>query len=500
VVVFPVTICRIKKSLMYVEANGYKHPVVVTNNHFTLPVEFKKIFRNPLERVTLLPISSEDSFYYFIGSFIKGSKNEKESYGLTINKKIRDVLGLKERDVIEVRLENNTFYTRVWWRTGKNSMVCFFPSKIFKMLNLKPNTPYQIKIKKSEKTFVSNEHFYSANKVNLEFEKFVENKKFNLYEFLKNSYARTEGGKLRKFKIREVDNDNMLVNYFSGGPASKEIKIKSTFTLDPNFFRVMGLLQAECSKSLKKAFCFTNETPENIKYVIEWFEKYLNFSRESWLYELIVDSRVKSSEDIKSKWANFLKINPDLIKVYSKKFGTKKLNTTGIMNLKSPGRTLKEIIMRLLECTKTYVSKDGKSAGYFLSGVLAGDGYVVPTRKGSLNYVGISFNPNKIREGENELQLYISCLKAIGIPTNDIKIYINEHEKAKDFIKVASKYGVEIKACHRKRNGFGGEINIFKFRSFQKLAQFNPFFPNKLNVERFNSLFNRIDRSRIRFL
>jgi len=443
-VVFPVAICRIKKSLMYVEANGYKHPVMVANNHFTLPIEFKKIFGNSLEKVVLTPIFSEDGFYYFVGSFIRGSRDKKESYGLTIDKKIRNILKLKEKDIIEVQVRNNIFYTRVWWRTGKNSMVSFFPGKIFKMLNLKPHTPYQIKIKKSEKSFVSNDHFYSVDKTNLEFEKFVRNKRFNLFEFLRSSYARTEGGKLRKFKIRKVGKNKILVNYLSGGPASKEIEIKSTFRLDPNFFRVMGLLQAECSKSLKKTFCFTSETPENIKYVIEWFEKYLNFSRNSWLYELVFDSRIKNPERIKSKWADFLKIDPNLIKAYPKKFNTKEPNTTGIMNLRSYGRTLKEMIMRLLECTRDYVPKNEESAGYFLSGVLADDGYVVATKEGSLNYVGISFDPNKIRESENELQLYILCLKALGIPTNDIKIYINEHEKAKDFIKEASKYGIEI--------------------------------------------------------
>ncbi|MEM0077172.1 MAG: hypothetical protein QXY91_06210 [Thermoproteota archaeon] len=40
-------------------------------------------------------------------------------------------------------------------------------------------------------------------------------------------------------------------------------------------------------------------------------------------------------------------------------------------------------------------------------------------------------------------------LKTLGIPKNDIKIYINEHRKTKKFIKVVSKHGIEIKAYKR---------------------------------------------------
>jgi hypothetical protein len=47
---------------------------------------------------------------------------------------------------------------------------------------------------------------------------------------------------------------------------------------------------------------------------------------------------------------------------------------------------------------------------------------------------------------------------------------------------------LKLKLLKEKAKDLGGEIKIFKFRSFQKLTRFNPFFPNKLNVEKFNSL------------
>jgi hypothetical protein len=485
---------------MYVEANGYKHPVMVVNNHFTLPIEFKRIFGNSLEKVVLAPIFSEDGFYYFVGSFIREGRDKKESYGLTIDKKIRNILKLKEKDIIEVQVRNNTFYTRVWWRTGKNSMVSFFPGKIFKMLNLKPHIPYQIKIKKSKKSFVSNDHFYSVDKINLEFEKFVRNKRFNLSEFLRSSYARTEGGKLRKFKIRKVGKNKILVNYLSGGPASKEIEIKSTFRLDSNFFRVMGLLQAECSKSLKKTFCFTNETPENIKYVIEWFEKYLNFSRKSWLYELSIDPRIMHEKDsAKEFWSNSLKIPLNLIKVYPKiSEHTNKPKKLGTMNLRTHGRTLKEIILRLLESVKNHVVKNRIAAGYFLSGVLAGDGYVVTTKKGSLNYIGICFDPNKVwDDNENELLLYTKCLEKIGILKADLRIYVNRHYKTNQFVKKVSSYGIKINSHKGSSLGFGAALVIFKYRNFIKLLELDPFYPNLSNRAKFISGLNKIDKSRV---
>lgn len=497
ITIIPAEVCKIDRSMMYIEANSFKHPVIINNNHFTIPLKIKQLMKkNETPRIRLLPLKPEQGYFYFLGNFIINSAKKGKCYCLTIDRKIREILCLKERDIIEVEVNNNIFYTRVWWRTNRKSMLAFFPGRAFEMLGLKPSTPYQIKIKKSKKIIVSNEHLYSTNKLNLEFDKFLKNKIFNLFEFLKNSYATTEEGKFRKFIIDKINDEYVLVCYVSGGPISKKIKIKPTFKVNSEFFRVMGLIQAECSKSIKKTFCFTNETPENIEYIINWFEKYLSFPRELWLYELSVDSRIKNSDELKNTWASFLKISPNVIKTYSKKFNTKEPHKTGIMNLRSYGRTLKEVIMRLLECTKKYVSKNEEPAGYFLSGVLAGDGYVINTKEGSLNYVGISFDPNK-----NELGLYISCLKTLGIPNEDIKIYVNEHEKAKDFIKIASKYGIEIKV-HKKgksTKGFGSEINIFKFRSFKKLARFNPFFPNKANVEKFFSSFNKIDKTRVRF-
>jgi len=498
-VVFPTSITKIKRAMMYVEANGYRHPVIINNNHFTLPIEFHLIL-STLQKIKLLPIIPEQRYFYFMGSFVTDTTKRGKGYYLTIDRKIRKILHLKKRDIIEVKVENNIFYAKVWWQTNEKSMLAFFPSRIFEMLCLKSNIPYQIKIKKSREKIVNNAHFYAADKLNLEFNKFLKNGNFNLHEFLENSYANTEGGKSRKFRINKVNDNEISICYTSGGPISREIKIKPTFIVSLEFFRMMGLLQAECSKSTKKNFCFTNETPENIRYVIEWFEKYWNFSRKLWLYELSVDPRIRNREELRNMWANSLKINPHLVKVYPK-ICIGEPNRTGIMNLRSYGRTLKETIMRLLECTRDYVSKNKKFVGYFLSGVLAGDGYIITAKEGSLNYIGISFDPNKVwSRNENELKLYILCLKTLGIPNDDIKIYIGEHKKAKKFIKSASKYGVKIKVHKGRSIGFGGEINIFKFRSFQKLAKFDPFFPNELNARKFASSFNKIDRNRIRFL
>lgn len=497
-VIFPVSIARIRKAIMYAELNGYIHPVIVNDNHFTLPIEFQEIMKKEKlvpEKIKLLSLLPKNGYYFFVGCFILDKTKKKTQYRLTINKKIRDVLQLKERDIVEIKVNNiGPFFGKIWQQKNRESVFIFFPKKIFELLEFKIKTPYQIGVRKSSKKIVSNTHFFEYQKNNLYFEKFLDGKNFNLYKFLKLSYAQTANGKTRKFHVQLINN-KISVCYHSGTCLTKEVKLKSTFPVTSDFFRVMGLIQSEASKSIKKSFCFTNEISQNIEYIIDWFEKYLDFPRELWLYELFIDSRIKNSNELKNVWSKSLKIKPEIIKTYPKKFDRKTPHKIGIMNLKSYGRTLKEVIMRLLECTKKYVSKNKEAAGYFLSGVLAGDGYIIKTKSGSLNYIGISFDPNG-----NELELYILCLKALDIPNEDVKIYISKHEKAKDFIKKFKKFGIEIKVHKKHIKGFGGEINIFKFRSFQKLAKFNPFSPNKANVEKFLSSFNKIDKARVRFL
>jgi hypothetical protein len=347
-------------------------------------------------------------------------------------------------------------------------------------------------MKKSNKKIISNYHFYSTDEKTLLFSKYLKNRKFNLHKFLNDSYAQTRGGQIRRFEVKTVKKDEMLVSYLSGGPESKKIKIKSTFLIDENFFRLLGLIQAEGSKSIKKNFCFTNKTSQNVKYVIDWFEKYLKILRNNWKYELTIDPKVKSYENAINFWSKSLNIQPKLLKVYRKKNIAKIPDLTGTMNLRTVNRTLQQITMRLLESVSEYIKENNFAAGNFLSGILAGDGAVYLTKTGYLNHTAISFDPNKIWNNKSdELSIYLNCLKTLSIPKEDIRIYITKHQKAKKFISDTAKFNIKVNVHKSSSIGFGGEVCIFGYENFKKLSVFKPFYPNEINTKKFSSALNK---------
>ncbi|MBI5061153.1 MAG: hypothetical protein HZB67_02465 [Candidatus Aenigmarchaeota archaeon] len=502
VVQFPVSVCRIKKSLMYTDVLGYKHPVMVHKNHFTLPIEVQEILKgkdllNSMQKIQLKQIDRNGQYFY-MGNFGRNKPCDKKyRYVITIDKKIGNLLNLKEKNIIEIKIDKHgPFYGRVRLQSNKNTMFIFFPKRIFEILNLKINEPYQIEIKKTRKKNVSNDHFYSTEKNKLLFSKFYDGKYFDLYRFLSESYAQSRVGKIRKYKIYPINKNTMSV-YYCSTAASKKIKIAPKILIDANFFRVFGLIQAEASKSFRKPFCFTCNDPQIIEYVVNWFESYMRYSKKDWTYELAIDPRIKKPSKAIEFWSNSLKIETCFIKTYSKYSNTINPKENGIMNIRG-NRTIKQIVLRLLESIKNYVNQNEFAAGYFLAGVLGGDGCVNITQN-NLNHVTICFDPNKIWEEDNELLVYINCLKAIDVPTDDLKIYITKHEKTRKFIQKVRKYGIRVRAHKGGSLGFGGELNIFKYRSLEKLSSFNPFYPNKNNMTKFFDGFNRINKNRVKF-
>jgi len=206
--------------------------------------------------------------------------------------------------------------------------------------------------------------------------------------------------------------------------------------------------------------------------------------------------KVENIENFAEYWAESLNVDINLIKKYPKSSNGE--SKEPIMHLRTPNRTISEIIQRLLAITKEDVPCNKFAAGHFISGVFAGDGSLAKSKEKSLNYVSLSFDPNKLDKSENEFSLYIKCLKKIGIKTEDRRLYLTEHEKCKVFI---DKINEEIPTRIRKSNslGFGGEILIFKYRSFKILNDFKIFHPNSINRRKFSEAFNRINRDKVRY-
>lgn len=506
-VVIPITMGRIKNgTLMYAEMHGFKHPVVITKNHFTLPSKFLSIAKdkrllNITQKIKLKDIGFEE-YQAYVGSFNRNKAKGKTRFLLTINSKIRKRLCLKERAIVEIKINaHGPYYARTWLQRNKGkSMFIFFPAVLMKLLKLDHKILYQIEIKKSLKRSVSNEPFYTGKEKILQFHNFCKNSEFDLHGFLNQTYARTKSNKIRKFKPNLIGNMISVEYLPGGGSLSKRLNLKSSFKVDQNFYKMLGLIHAEASKLVKKPFCFTNKTPQNVKYIIDWFEKHLHFSKEGWIYEVVVTPKTKDFSSVARFWSKSLKIPQKLIKVYTKaSYYTSEPSEIGIMNLRNC-RTLKEIVLRLLETVKKHTEKDRFAAGHFLSGVLAGDGSLGLSKKGSLNYVQLCFDPNKVWTSDNELLLYLNCLKSIGIPKDDLVIGITQNKKADRFIRTVKNYGLRIRTRKSNALGFGGTLNIFKYRSFRKLAAFRPFYPNQGNMEKFFTGYNKIDQTRVRNL
>jgi len=479
----PISVAEIDKAVKYVNSGQFIHPIVITNNVFTLPEKFCKVTKRP-KHVNVTSISGPP--YFFIGK-LNNNIYSKLAFTLTVNENVSRIAEFKPGDVIDLHVNNSNVQSRLYAQTKSGSLYFHIPKRIAGKIGINAAGYYQMSIERSRATRPSNDHFYKPSAERpASLYRHSQSGVLDLKQFLEHSFAQTRSGTKRAFNT-ETNRSKIVVHYESSNPSGR-VCLKQRLPLDEKFYRVFGLIQAEGSKSVKKPFCFTNTNPELVGYIVRWFENVLGFDRKLWTYELCIGDKSQEAKE-KFRWSKILKVPKSCIACY------KRFNKSPCMNLRC-ARTLSQIILRLLDAVRNDAHKNRFSAGNFISGVLAGDG-CSHIQKSNLHLVSISFDPKKIQHGENdEPLLYFKCLDRMGIRKADMSVWIIRHRKSSWFIRKFPLKNVRIKLRKSHALGFGGEICIHKYRSFVRLNAFRPFYPDNQRWKKFESGLARIDSAR----
>ena len=326
---------------------------------------------------------------------------------------------------------------------------------------------------------------------------FVHGGELNLKEFIARSFAELRGGNRRFFNIDEGAGI-FKASYYCGTRLSKGFTFQNTIRVDADFYVLMGLLQADAVKSNAKYFCFTSKAPDNIAFVARQLKKYAPSGKLIFEIAMPVGTE-KKADEIKRYWAEQLSLLPENLRAYLKRSNhISDKSDNGVMNLRVDNKAFSQVFLRLLETTKAELLRGSFLAGYFISGVLAGDGFVGKSKKGgSLNYVAICFDASKVlKPSADELSAYIAGLDAMGIKRSDLAIYLNANSRIGEIAEKIRRYGIRVKVHSTREHNFGATLMIFKYRNFLNLAKFNAFLPNAANYYNFKTSLSAIDPRR----
>ncbi len=224
------------------------------------------------------------------------------------------------------------------------------------------------------------------------------------------------------FKYQILPNDKIRIWYETGGGqyVPKPIEINRFIELNKEIFTCFGLLQAEsCKVKGYLTLDFSNCLPFLQKFILDYFEKYWDIYRSLWECEVYYwKGRLtqKIENDLKFFWSKELCISPKKIRIME---GTQyrlsdKASEYGVARLQLNNKTFRTLIMIVLDrIIKPMVEENHEYCGYYLQGLLVGDGSLSLDSSGSLAYVGIAFNPNS-----DEREHYFKLLDTIGIKIN----------------------------------------------------------------------------------
>lgn len=122
------------------------------------------------------------------------------------------------------------------------------------------------------------------------------------------------GKKCQQINLNQkYDNKTISLSYithhFNNGWKEHFLSIPRFIPKSNETFLVLGLLQAECSKTQRGCFTFSNNEPRLINYVTKWFEKELNFNKENWRWYIKINinepENLDYKENVQEKVVNF---------------------------------------------------------------------------------------------------------------------------------------------------------------------------------------------------
>lgn len=233
----------------------------------------------------------------------------------------------------------------------------------------------------------------------------------------------SQSGKTSFHPHMDVGKDLIEISYKTGPGqfTPSPLKLSRFIPLNASTFQVFGLIQAECTKGLTyPSFEFTNNVPELILFVLDYFERTWGISRENW--EVYVEYSRRAIDNYEEKriidyWVHCLSVNRQKVKVRmgSEKRLSERAALYGTASIRLNNRIAQTLIMHVLEQIKGIVESDEKAAGSYVCGLFAGDGIVLE-HKGQFSCFGLSFNPHS-----SELNHYGRVLRRIGV-------YVDEEE------------------------------------------------------------------------
>lgn len=192
--------------------------------------------------------------------------------------------------------------------------------------------------------------------------------------------------------------------------------------LNESTLSAFGLIQAEASKSLNQGyFQFNNTSPELIRFILTYFKKFWNMPKQNWKYR-ITYARDKLNENTKNEiinfWSNFLHIEKNIIKVYNSSKISRGASRYGSMYIVVHNKIFKTVVLEFLEKIIKPFVENSKMSGYYLRGIMSGDG-TLNTYRNLVCHIGIAFNYNS-----NELTHYKKVLDNVNIKALYLKGFI----------------------------------------------------------------------------
>jgi hypothetical protein len=208
----------------------------------------------------------------------------------------------------------------------------------------------------------------------------------------------------------------------------KHLLLPRYIKLDKLTFNALGALQAEMNKHTKRAsnIIFTNSEPVLINVVLEFFER-LFIEKENWSWSVIFNFKLKNNEskietqaretEALAFWTTNSLINPNKIQNKCLQYtGNKKYENMrpgsmryGSLRMLFPSIIHYQLILNFLERINELIAKDEGFITYYMQGLIAGEGYVKPTKYKSLDSVRIGCTK------ESEKQYYHALLSRLNI-------------------------------------------------------------------------------------
>ena len=321
----------------------------------------------------------------------------------------------------------------------------------------------------------------------------------DILEFMISKILKSKNNLEQDLNIRYDEryiNLSYTINGYNNSKREYSLTIPRFISNNERTFEVLGLLQAEMGKTHNGSLSFANSEPKIVNYVLNWFEKELEFNKNTWKWSIKLNinepkdlNYKKEIEDkVKNYWLRKTKLT--LEQAYPKKITyiknteniVLKLNDHGSLVLEHKNNLFSQIIKNFVkkityEKITTYKKELIRA---YIKGIIAGEGTVANHIKSRHRGVHISACEQKERE------IFKNCLDKVDVK---VKVYEDYKEmlisKRENLIKLLNQ---RLMTLHPKK--YNKFLNMMKqYPNIEK--ETNYFRGNRQNV------WNKIPQERI---